>query len=181
MTAEERNSSLKESGIIFLSGTIDEVKAENTCKDIIVMNQNEKLTKINLFINSCGGDVCDTFSIIDLIEWSKLPIYTIALGQVSSGGLMIFMSGNNRLISPNTSILSHTHSWRIGGKHSEILANNHENELVYNRMIKHYIKYSAVKTEKRLKETLLKQVDTYLTPEEAIKYGLADHIDGSTK
>lgn len=167
---------IHDKGVIFLSGEIDDIKAENVCKQIVAMNSTEKLKKIELIINSGGGYISPGFSIINMIEWSRIPVYTIGLGNTSSAALMILMTGKIRTITARTSICSHRHSWQLKGSHAQILAENEENEMLFDKVVKHYIKYSKIKTEKELKKTLLKEVDIYLTPNQALKYGLVDKI-----
>ena len=103
---------LKDYGIIYLSGIIEDSVSENVCKEIIEYNISEKLDHIQLIINSVGGSCHAGFAIIDIMEWSRLPIYTTGIGMIASMGLLVFMTGQKgrRVITPRTSILSHRYS-----------------------------------------------------------------------
>jgi len=180
----ERNAKmdLTEKGILFLMGEIDEQKAERICKDIVGLNMQEQ-PLIQLIINSSGGYCPAGFAIIDIMEWSRVPIYTTGVGRVSSMALLIFISGEkgHRVLTPRTSILSHRYSAMIAGSHSQLVAQRVEEDLMHQRILRHYIQHSAIKSEKELNEKLLRDVDTWLTPEQALQYGLADIIQEDIK
>jgi ATP-dependent Clp protease protease subunit len=47
----------------------------------------------------------------------------------------------------------------------------------HERIVEHYLNYSNVKSRKELEQYLLCDVDTWLSPEEAVRFGLADLIE----
>ena len=175
---EDHSKELLNKGIIIFTGKIDEILAKDICEKLIYLNQRDKVDKIQMIINSGGGLTDSTFSIIDVMEYCSKPIHTIATGCIASGALMTFIAGKKgeRVITPTTCILSHRHSWNLSGNYSQIIAESKENELLNKRVEKHYIKYTSLKTPKLLQKYILKDVDMYLTPEEAIEYGIADKI-----
>ena len=139
--------------------------------------RNERLNELTLVINSPGGDVHSAFALIDTMKGSAIPIKTVGLGLIASCGILTFMSGTKgkRIITPNTSILSHQYSWGSGGKEHELFARVREFELSSKRMIEHYKKCTGL-TEKKIREVLLPAEDVWLSAKEAVKYGLADKI-----
>ena len=132
---------------------------------------------LTLVINSPGGEVTAAFALIDVMKGSKIPIHTVGLGQISSCGILTFMSGEKgyRTLTPNTSILSHQYSWGSYGKEHELLGRVREFELSTERMINHYIKCTGM-SEKDVRKYLLPPSDVWLSAEEAVKYGIADEI-----
>jgi len=52
---------------------------------------------------------------------------------------------------------------------------------MHERGVQHYLTYSNVKDRAELENYLLRDVDTWLTPEEAVKYGLADIVEPTRK
>ena len=84
----------------------------------------ERPDLLNLIICSPGGDLNAAFALIDTMRGSAIPIRTIGLGQIASAGLMIFIAGDKgkRILTPNTSILSHQYSWGAFGKEHELFA-----------------------------------------------------------
>jgi len=103
--------------------------------------------------------------------------------MIASMGLLIFMTGENghRVITSRTSVLSHRFSAMNIGNHSQLLAGRKEDDMVHERIIQHYITYSKVKDRKELESYLLRDVDTWLTPEETVQYGLSDIVEPSRK
>ena len=75
----------------------------------------EKREPIKLYIDSCGGSLSDTFTIIDSIKMSKTPVYTICIGAAYSGGFFSFISGHKRIAYPHASFLFHEGSTQTGG------------------------------------------------------------------
>lgn len=132
---------------------------------------------LNLIICSPGGDLNAAFAVIDVMRGSAIPVRTIGLGQIASAGLMMFIAGSKgrRLLTPNTSILSHQYSWGAFGKEHELFATVKEFDLTTKKMIEHYKKCSGL-PEKKIREVLLPPQDMWLSPEEAKKLGLCDDV-----
>jgi ATP-dependent Clp protease protease subunit len=176
---EENEQILRDRGIIIITGEIDVEMAARVYGEIIAYNTEGKVEQIQMIINSQGG-VCNAgFSIIDMMESSEIPVHTFGTGEIASMGLMVFMAGERgkRRVTPRTSILSHRFSDRAGGNHSQLVACRKEQDMTHERIVNHYIQCTSVKTREELESTLLLPVDTWLSPEEAIKYGIADVID----
>ena len=56
----------------------------------------EERKPIKIFIDSPGGDLVATFTMINAIKLSKTPVYTINIGAAYSGGFFIFLAGHKR-------------------------------------------------------------------------------------
>ena len=80
-------------------------------------------------------------------------------------------------MTPRTSIPSHRFSAMIGGNHSQLIASRKEQDLEHTRIIDHYMRYSCVKTREELETYLLRDVDTWLSGEEALTLGLVDIVE----
>lgn len=176
---EQKNKGLDDYGIIYISGVIDSSRAETVCKEIIGHNIKAEVNQIQMIINSPGGSCSAGFSIIDIMEWSRIPIYTTGIGMIASMGLLIFMTGEmgRRVITPRTSILSHRFSSLSAGNHSQLIAGRKEEDLEHERILQHYLNYSGIKEKAELEKYLLRDVDTWLSSAEAIQHGLADVIE----
>jgi len=137
----------------------------------------ERPELLNLIITSPGGDLNAAFALIDVVKGSAIPVRTIGLGQVASAGLMIFIAGDKglRLLTPNTSILSHQYSWGAFGKEHELFATVKEFDLTTKKMISHYKKCTGL-SETKIREVLLPPQDIWLSAIEAKKLGLCDDI-----
>ena len=137
----------------------------------------ERPEMLNLIINSPGGDLNAAFALIDVMRGSAIPVRTIGLGQIASAGLLIFISGEKgeRILTPNTSILSHQYTWGAFGKEHELFATVKEFDLTTKKMIEHYKKTTGL-VEKKIREVLLPPQDVWLSPAEAKKLGLCDDV-----
>ena len=169
-----------EAGIMYFSDGFD----SNTTKPVIqtiieknLMPNSQRPNELTLVINSPGGQVHSAFALIDTMKGSAIPVKTVGLGMIASCGLLTFMSGHKgrRVITPNTSILSHQYSWGSQGKEHELFARVREYELSTERMIEHYKKCTGLK-EKQIREVLLPPQDVWLSAEDAVKYGIADKV-----
>jgi ATP-dependent Clp protease, protease subunit len=171
---------LDDYGIIFVSGSIDAGSAQRVCEEIIRINVAGESDFIQMIINSGGGSCAAGFAIIDLMEWSRLPVYTTGVGRIASMALALFMAGEkgHRVITPRTSILSHRFSAFSLGNHAELLAKRKEEDLMHRRLLQHYLEHTHLKTDEEVTEHLLRDVDTWLSPEEAVAMGIADAVQG---
>ena len=137
----------------------------------------ERPDLLNILITSPGGDLNAAFALVDIMRGSAIPIRTIGLGQIASAGLMIFIAGTKgqRLLTPNTSILSHQYSWGAFGKEHELFAQVKEFDLTTKRMIAHYKKCTGL-SEQKIREVLLPPQDVWLGSLEAKKLGICDDV-----
>jgi ATP-dependent Clp protease protease subunit len=139
----------------------------------------QKKKELLLMLCSHGGDLAAAFALIDVMHNSAIPIKTVGLGQIGSSGLLIFMAGTRgrRILTPNTSILSHQFSWHNEGKAHELFATLRELELTQTRMIDHYRKCTGA-DDSTIKEYLLPAQDKWLSADEALKLNICDSVSG---
>ena len=71
---QKKDNGLNDYGIIYVSGPIDGGTAESVCKEIIEYNIKGEVNQLQMIINSPGGSCPAGFSIIDIMEWSRIPI-----------------------------------------------------------------------------------------------------------
>ena len=155
---------------------------DDTCKDLIsfIITKNlitPKPKYLQLIINSGGGDLNTAFAVIDIMRGSPIPVYTTGLGMVGSAAFAMFIAGKkgHRILTPNTSILSHQYSWGTYGKEHELFASVREYELTTERIIAHYKKCTGL-NEKQIREYLLPPQDVWLSAKEAKKLGICDNV-----
>ena len=168
-------------GFYLLMGQVDDESIQPVIEYIISGNgsteDGEQLDCLNLMICSPGGEAGAAFALIDIIQGSGVPVRTIGFGQVASSGLMIFMAGEagNRILTPNTMVLSHQYSWGNGGKEHELMATAKAYKLSSSIILNHYLKFSNL-NEKDIKTYLLPASDVWLSAKEALKFGLCDVV-----
>ena len=95
-------------------------------KIIIQMNieerdvRKEDLKPIRLFIHSYGGDLEQANFFCDLVQASRIPIITIAMGVAMSAGFLIFLSGHKRYAFKHTQLMVHSGSAAFQGTAEQI-------------------------------------------------------------
>lgn len=171
-------SALADEGVIRLSGEITQASVEPLINTIIQHNLEAGLECIRLFINSPGGDVDQGFALIDIMGWSRIPIHTTALGLIGSMALLVFMAGEHghRTVMPHCSLLSHRFGALAMGNHADLLAARVQQDLVHRRIVEHYRHHTRLKTAEAVEQELLPATDRWLSPEQAVEYGVADRV-----
>jgi ATP-dependent Clp protease protease subunit len=170
---------LRDHGMYVLMGEISSETVQPVVEWILYENYVAKHRKSELLLMICseGGDLQNAFALIDVMNSSQIPIKTVGLGMIASSGLLIFMSGTpgRRVLTPNTSILSHQFSWHNEGKAHELFATMREYELTQQRMIEHY-KRCTGQDDQTIRDFLLPAQDRWLSGEEALKLRICDAI-----
>ena len=182
MASEETKkevSSLTDAGYHLMFRDSDMSSVQSAIEWIMEANltTDKKHKELNLVICSPGGDLPACFALIDVMRGSAIPIKTTGLGMIASCGLLLFISGEKgrRMLTPNTSILSHQFSWGTFGKAHELFAAQKEFDLTTSRMIKHY-KLCTGLEDTKIRQYLLPPQDVWLDAKEAKKLGICDEI-----
>jgi ATP-dependent Clp protease protease subunit len=170
---------LSEAGIHVFMGPVDIETVKPIVEWILTENHVVKKKKRELLLMICseGGCLEPAFALTDVMAASKIPIKTVGLGQIASAGLVIFLAGHQgrRILTPNTSILSHQYSWGSEGKHHELFAVTKEFGLVHDRMIRHYQQATGLDLE-TIRTRLLPPTDMWLSAQEALELGICNYI-----
>ncbi len=169
--------SLNEHGIFMLTGSIEEDSCEEAIRFILEANLNNQHDYLTMIVNSPGGYVNAGFSLIDVMNGSKLELRTIGLGILASMGLLIFIAGKKgrRSLTPNTMILSHQWSGLHWGKEHELLASQKGDSLLTEMIIRHYRRHTGL-NDKDIKKYLLPPSDVWLSAKEAKRLALCDEV-----
>ena len=133
----------------------------------------EERKPIKIFLHSPGGYLTSTFTMIDAIKMSKTPVYTIAIGEVYSGGFFTFLAGHKKYAYPHASFLYHEGATANGGD-----ANKFRNFAKFYETQLNQLKQIVLENSKITEEEYNKHIkdDWWLTAEEAVEYGIADEI-----
>jgi ATP-dependent Clp protease, protease subunit len=146
-------------------------------KELMRENPDEE---IHLLVSSYGGATGIGMSFYDAVKtWLKPRMYTIGSGDVDSSGIIVFLAGSKRFLTPNTTMLLH-----LGGRTFErdkrfstldmqnVLKEDQLKDLQYASVI------SDATGGKFTPEKILKLMakNTVLTAEEAVNMGLAHKI-----
>ena len=75
----------------------------------------EERKPIRLYIMSPGGDVDMMWSLVDTIEASETPVYTVDMGAAASAAGIIFLAGHRRYMLSRSRVVIHEGSARMAG------------------------------------------------------------------
>jgi ATP-dependent Clp protease, protease subunit len=168
-------SRLMKDQVIFVGGEIDDWQADIVMATLLFMDSQDPERDIYLYINSPGGSVTAGLAIYDTMKWIKPDVNTICVGQAASAAALILSSGTKgkRMALPHSRIMLHQPWGGAGGQATDIQIQAKE----INRIKKQLNQILADNTGKPF-DQIEKDVqrDFYLSPEEAIEYGLIDKI-----
>ena len=176
---KDHTQALADIGMYVLMGEIDAETVKPVIEWILHENFVSKKRRKELLLMICseGGAMQDAFALIDVMRSSLIPVKTVGLGMIASSGLLIFLAGaaGRRVLTPNTSRLSHQFSWYNEGKVHELFATMKEFELTQFRMVKHYQECTGL-DEEDIRKNLLPPHDVWLTADDALKLNICDSI-----
>ncbi len=136
-----------------------------------------------IIIDSYGGDVYAMWSMVDILREVKVPIATIVEGKAMSCGAALFTCGTEdyRFVGPNATIMIHEVLHVPGdtktGRSEELKADAEETERLTKRLYTFMEKNIGKRTGTLLKALKEKKgADWFLTPNEAVRMGIANHI-----
>lgn len=128
---------------------------------------------IKIYIDSNGGCLSDTFTMIDAIKLSKTPVWTICTGTAYSGGFFTFIAGHRRFAYDHASFLYHEGATATGADAGKFrnYAEFYQKELEQLKEVT--LKHTKI-TPEEYKEHI--KDDWWMTADEALKYGVCDEI-----
>lgn len=176
--AEDRiDLRLLENSTYYLNGDIDEDSIGAAIKWILYENLKGEGRILTLYINSTGGDLYQALALIDVMRSSPHIIRTIGIGAVMSAAFLIFACGDKkeRYAASNTSFMCHQFTSGMDAKYHDLKAEMKETELLNTKMIDILVETSGL-IRSRVKAKLLPASDVYLTAQEVVDFGVADHI-----
>ena len=111
------------------------------------------------------------------MQASPHVIRCIGIGAVMSAAFLIFASGTKgeRYAAKNTSFMCHQFTESMDNKYHDLKATMKENDQCNERMID-ILKTATGLAPSVIKKRLLPASDVYLTAEETVEVGIADHI-----
>lgn len=174
---DEIEKKLFAKNIYFLNGDITSDSANQLISWLIYHNTDTKPKKeLSIYISSDGGSLVDSFGVIDMIRTSPHTIKTIAISSACSAAFYMLISGTkgHRYIGQLTTLMCHEFSNEVNAKYHDIKSWVVENESIKERTFQ--ILENAGVNRTLIKNKFLVASDFYLTPQQAIDYGVIDHI-----
>jgi ATP-dependent Clp protease protease subunit len=161
--------------IIFLGTQIDFTVANLIIAQLLYLDREDPDKDISLYIHSPGGIISAGLAIYDTMQLIRPEVSTICVGMAASFGTVLLAAGTKgkRFALPNATIHMHQAMGGAQGQASDIAIAAREimrlQELLRDVLSKH----TGQPIEKITHDT---DRDFYLTPQQAVEYGIIDEI-----
>lgn len=168
-------SRLLKDRIIFLGTPIDDNIANVIIAQMLFLEAEDPDKDINLYINSPGGWVTSGLAIYDAMQYIKPDVSTICVGQAASMGAVLLAVGakGKRFALPHSRIMLHQPSGGFEGQASDIAIQAKEILRIREALNEILYRHTGQSLDKIRKDT---ERDFFLSPEQAIEYGLIDKM-----
>lgn len=168
-------SRLMQDRIIMVTGPIEPNMANIIKAQLLFLESEDPDREITMYIDSPGGEVATGMGIYDTMQFIKPDVRTVCIGMAASMGSLLLMGGTKgkRAALPNSEIMIHQPSGGAQGKATDVQANLEHLLMLKTKMHKLYADITGQDIEK-IKIDMEK--DYWLTPEEALQYGIIDKI-----
>jgi len=161
--------------IVFLGQEVDDQIANLIISQMLYLEALDPEADISLYINSPGGLAYGGMAIYDVIQHVRPDVSTICVGMGMSAAAMVLCGGatGKRFALPSARIMIHQGSAGTRGAPSDMEIQLREVMALTRRMAE-IIAHHA----KRPLDDVLHDIerDKFMTPEEALEYGLIDAI-----
>ncbi len=161
--------------IIFLSDEVNDTTASLVVAQMLFLEAQDPDKDICFYINSPGGSVTAGMAIFDTMNYIKCDVSTICIGMAASMGAFLLAAGakGKRLALPNSEIMIHQPLGGMQGQATDIKI--HADRIIRIRETLNEIlaKQTGKTVEEIARDT---ERDIFLSPEEALGYGLIDKV-----
>jgi ATP-dependent Clp protease protease subunit len=161
--------------IVFLGQEVDDQVANLIISQMLYLEAQDPEKDISLYINSPGGVAYAGMAIYDVIQHVRPDVSTICVGMGMSAAAMVLCGGapGKRLALPNARIMIHQGSAGTRGAPSDMEIQLREVLALTRRMAEIIAHHSGRSVEQVASDI---DRDYFMTPEEAMAYGLIDGI-----
>ena len=168
-------SRLLKERIIFLVGPIDDGVANLVVAQMLFLESENPEKDIQFYINSPGGVVSAGLAIYDTMQFVKPDVSTMCIGQACSAASLLLMAGTKgkRFALPNSRIMIHQPSGGAQGQATDIEIHAKEILKLREQLNQILADRTGQSLEKVSRDT---ERDTFLSPADAVSYGLIDKV-----
>ena len=174
-------SRLLKDRIVFIGTPVDDNVANLIIAQLLFLQTEDPDKDINVYINSPGGYVTSGLAVYDTMQFIKPDVNTYCMGQASSLAALLLTGGakGKRYALPNSRIMIHQPWGGAQGAAADIGIQAKEILRLKNRINELLSHHTGQPLERIEKDS---DRDFFMSPEEALKYGLIDEvIDGKIK
>jgi len=169
-------SRLLKDRIIMLEGPIGEHSASVLCSQLLFLESQDSKKDITIYINSPGGLVTAGMAIYDTMQYIACDIRTVVMGQACSMGSLLASAGTKgkRLMLPHARHMIHQPLGGASGQATDVEIQAKELLRWKDELIAVYEKHTGQSKEKLRADM---ERDNFMTPDQAVAYGLADKVE----
>ena len=128
---------------------------------------------INVYINSYGGEVAEGLAIYNQLKRHKAKVKTVCDGFACSAASVIFMAGDERVMSTASLLMIHNAWSYVSGNANDLRKQADDLDKITQASINAYMQEVDI-TEEELKQML--DDETWITPQEALEMGFTTSI-----
>ena len=168
-------SRLLKERVIFLTGPIEDIGANLVVAQLLFLEAENPDKDISLYLNSPGGSVTSGLSIYDTMQFIKPDVSTLCVGQAASMGAVLLAGGakGKRHALPNSRVLIHQVMGGFQGQASDIEIHAQEILSIKEKLNNILATHTGQKIDKITEDS---DRDNFMSPEEAVEYGLIDSV-----
>src|SRR6516225_313619 len=161
--------------IVFLGREVDDQLANLVAAQLLHLDAEDPGKDIHLYVNSPGGSAYAGMAIYDAMQYVKSDVSTVCLGMGMSAAAMILCGGaaGKRYALPNSKIMIHQGSGGFRGTPADIQIAAREILELTRQMAEIISRHSGRPVEQVMTDI---DRDRFMTPDEAIEYGLIDAV-----
>ena len=161
--------------IVFLGREVDDQLANLVAAQLLFLDADDPGKDNSLNVNSPGGSAYAGMAIYDAMQYVRSDVSTVCLGMGMSAAAMILCGGaaGKRFALPNSKIMIHQGSAGFRGTPADIQIAAREVLSMTRRMAELIALHSGQEVEQVVRDI---DRDRFMTPEEAVSYGLVDQI-----
>ncbi|NGX60793.1 MAG: ATP-dependent Clp protease proteolytic subunit [Chlamydiae bacterium] len=173
-------SRLLKDRIVLIGQEITEALANAVIAQLLYLMSDDPKKDIQVFINSPGGYITAGLAIYDTIRFLGCDVSTYCIGQAASMGALLLAAGTKgkRRALPHSRIMIHQPSGGIMGTSADIKLQADEILRLKQALAQILSDCTGQPVEKVLRDS---ERDYFMSPQEAIEYGLIDEAISSAK
>ncbi|MEM9952534.1 MAG: ATP-dependent Clp protease proteolytic subunit [Chloroflexota bacterium] len=168
-------SLLLKNRIVMLGTQVNSASANLIVAQLLFLDREDNDRRIQMYINSPGGEVYAGMAIYDAMQEVNAPVSTVSVGMTASFGTVVLAAGESsmRHSLPHSTIHMHQPLGGTQGQVSDMQITVDHFQFLKEELIDIFVKHTGQDPE-RLERDMDR--DFYMNPQQALEYGLIDEV-----
>ena len=169
---------------------VEHQMATRFIRNIKILSGIDPLRPIVINVKTCGGDWTEGMAIHNALWFCPNPTIALCYTHARSMSSLIFQAADKRVMMPDSYFMFHKGELGFSGTYTQFMSFAEECRKYHIRMMGIYVesmqkkgkfkRWSAKRIEEMLEQRMREKEDAYLSPKEAVEWGLADEVfDGN--